>query len=195
MSAEVAQQDTPTATRPRARTTESSRARGSRSSTARTPASPYARASRSGSRSGPPAGQLPAAEGADARAEPAHRLRGGPLPQHRRVLGGADRHLHDPGRCLHPRVRFCAVAHGPPEELDRDEPRRRGGRGGDDGAQHAVITCVNRDELPDGGAEIFAETIRAIRRRSPAARRGADPGLRGELGRAAPRGRGSARRS
>jgi lipoyl synthase len=62
---------------------------------------------------------------------------------------------------------FCAVKTGRPAELDRDEPRRVAEAVGRMGLGHAVVTSVNRDELADGGASIFAETIRAIRRRSP----------------------------
>jgi len=63
---------------------------------------------------------------------------------------------------------FCAVKTGRPAELDPDEPRRVGEAVASMGLGHAVVTSVNRDELDDGGAAIFAETIREIRRRSPA---------------------------
>ncbi len=62
---------------------------------------------------------------------------------------------------------FCAVKTGRPTELDLDEPARVGDAVARMGLQHAVVTSVNRDELADGGASIFAETIREIRRRSP----------------------------
>ncbi len=62
---------------------------------------------------------------------------------------------------------FCAVKTGRPGVVDADEPRRVGEAVGQMALGHAVVTSVNRDELPDGGAEIFAETIREIRRRSP----------------------------
>jgi lipoic acid synthetase len=62
---------------------------------------------------------------------------------------------------------FCAVKTGRPGAVDADEPRRVGEAVGQMGLGHAVVTSVNRDELPDGGAEIFAETIREIRRQSP----------------------------
>jgi lipoic acid synthetase len=65
---------------------------------------------------------------------------------------------------------FCAVKHGRPRELDRDEPRRTAEAVAKLGIKHAVITSVNRDELEDGGAEVFAETVRAIRRASPSTR-------------------------
>ncbi len=63
---------------------------------------------------------------------------------------------------------FCAVEGGRPVTLDRDEPRRVGEAVRALGLRHAVITSVNRDELSDGGAEIFAETIRQVRALNPA---------------------------
>jgi lipoic acid synthetase len=62
---------------------------------------------------------------------------------------------------------FCAVKTGRPITLDLDEPRRVAEAVRAMGLRHAVVTSVNRDELPDGGAGIFAETIRGIRRLSP----------------------------
>ncbi|MFL5538182.1 MAG: lipoyl synthase [Longimicrobiaceae bacterium] len=63
--------------------------------------------------------------------------------------------------------KYCAVAHGMPTELDRDEPRRVAGSVAAMGLEHAVITSVNRDELADGGAAIYAETIRQVHARVP----------------------------
>jgi lipoic acid synthetase len=63
--------------------------------------------------------------------------------------------------------KYCAVAHGLPTELDRDEPRRVADSVAAMGLEHAVITSVNRDELADGGAAIYAETIRQIHARVP----------------------------
>ncbi|CAN5162214.1 lipoyl synthase [soil metagenome] len=62
---------------------------------------------------------------------------------------------------------FCAVKTGRPADLDLDEPRRVADAVRRMGLGHAVVTSVNRDELPDGGAAIFAAAIRAIRSRSP----------------------------
>jgi lipoic acid synthetase len=62
---------------------------------------------------------------------------------------------------------FCAIKTGRPAELDTEEPERVAEAVRQLGLRFAVITSVNRDELPDGGAAIFAATIRAIRRRSP----------------------------
>jgi lipoyl synthase len=63
--------------------------------------------------------------------------------------------------------RFCAVTSGRPTELDVGEPLRVAESIAELGLRHAVITSVDRDDLKDGGAEIFARTIRAVRRRSP----------------------------
>ncbi len=62
---------------------------------------------------------------------------------------------------------FCAVKTGRPLALDPDEPAHVGDAVARMGLGHAVVTSVNRDELPDGGAAVFAATIREIRRRSP----------------------------
>lgn len=62
---------------------------------------------------------------------------------------------------------FCAVKTGRPLGLDLDEPRRVADAVAKMGIRHAVITSVNRDELEDGGASIFAMTIQEIRRRVP----------------------------
>jgi lipoyl synthase len=62
---------------------------------------------------------------------------------------------------------FCAVKTGLPQVLDREEPERVAEAVAAMGLSHAVVTSVNRDELPDGGAPIFAATIEAIRRRRP----------------------------
>jgi lipoic acid synthetase len=62
---------------------------------------------------------------------------------------------------------FCAVKTGRPAALDQEEPAHVGDAVARMGIKHAVVTSVNRDELEDGGAAIFASTIREIRRRSP----------------------------
>jgi lipoic acid synthetase len=62
---------------------------------------------------------------------------------------------------------FCHIKTGRPTWLDEDEPRRVGEAVGIMQLNHCVITSVNRDELPDGGAAIWAETIRQIRLQSP----------------------------
>jgi lipoic acid synthetase len=65
------------------------------------------------------------------------------------------------------RCGFCAVQKGPPLEVDYDEPRRVAEAVAAMGLRFAVITSVNRDDRKDGGAELFALTIRAIRERIP----------------------------
>ena len=62
---------------------------------------------------------------------------------------------------------FCAVKSGRPGTIDPAEPARVGAAVAEMGLTHAVVTSVNRDELPDGGAALFAQTIREIRRWSP----------------------------
>jgi lipoic acid synthetase len=62
---------------------------------------------------------------------------------------------------------FCAVATGRPNEYDTDEPRRVAEAIQLMGVKHAVITSVNRDELKDRGAEIWYQTVRAVKELSP----------------------------
>src|SRR5687767_15644018 len=62
---------------------------------------------------------------------------------------------------------YCAVAHGRPPRYDVDEPSRVAAAIAELGLRHAVITSVDRDDLPDFGAWIFAETIRQIHERLP----------------------------
>ena len=62
---------------------------------------------------------------------------------------------------------FCHIKTGRPPEYDTDEPRRVGEAAALMRLRHIVITSVNRDELDDGGAFIWAETIREIRKQSP----------------------------
>ncbi|CDN42272.1 MULTISPECIES: lipoyl synthase [Paenibacillus] len=63
--------------------------------------------------------------------------------------------------------RFCAVKTGLPTELDLQEPERVAEAAEQMGLRHCVVTSVARDDLSDGGAMIFAETIKAIRKRLP----------------------------
>ena len=62
---------------------------------------------------------------------------------------------------------FCNVATGRPDALDADEPARIGNAVAKLGLRHVVITSVDRDDLDDGGAQHFADTIHAIRKTSP----------------------------
>lgn len=63
--------------------------------------------------------------------------------------------------------RFCAVKTGLPTELDWQEPERVADSVFAMNLKHVVITAVARDDLKDGGAAVFAETVRAIRRKNP----------------------------
>jgi lipoic acid synthetase len=65
---------------------------------------------------------------------------------------------------------YCAVTHGRARPLDPDEPRRIAEAVARLGLQHVVVTSVDRDDLPDGGAAHFAATATAIKATSPAAR-------------------------
>ncbi len=62
---------------------------------------------------------------------------------------------------------FCNVATGQPGALDADEPARVGAAVAQLGLRHVVVTSVDRDDLPDGGAAHFAATIAAIRAAAP----------------------------
>lgn len=62
---------------------------------------------------------------------------------------------------------FCSVASGKPEAVDPEEPKRLAEAVKLLGLNYVVITSVTRDDLPDGGAEHFAETVRRIREESP----------------------------
>lgn len=63
--------------------------------------------------------------------------------------------------------KYCAVAHGMPSGLDEAEPGRVAETVAAMQLDHVVITSVNRDDLPDGGAEIYARTVREVRLRVP----------------------------
>ena len=62
---------------------------------------------------------------------------------------------------------FCAVQTGKPDAVDTFEPGRVANSVKIMGVKHAVITSVDRDDLKDGGSEIWAQTVRAIRQQSP----------------------------
>ena len=66
--------------------------------------------------------------------------------------------------------RFCAIAHGKPVPPDPKEPARVAGAVREMGLDYVVVTSVTRDDLPDGGASHFTETILAVREESPEAR-------------------------
>ena len=78
---------------------------------------------------------------------------------------------------------YCAVAHGRPAPVDPDEAARVAHAIQTLGLNYVVITSVDRDDLADGGASIFAETIRETRARPPdVPDRSADPGFPGQRG-------------
>ena len=66
--------------------------------------------------------------------------------------------------------RYCAVTSGKPKGLDLDEPDRLARSVETLGLEYCVITSVNRDDLPDGGAFVFAQCVTKIRERLPACR-------------------------
>jgi lipoic acid synthetase len=68
------------------------------------------------------------------------------------------------------RCGFCAVQKGAPLAIDHDEPQRVAEACATLGLRYAVVTSVNRDDRKDGGAELFALTIQAIRQRLPGCR-------------------------
>ena len=65
------------------------------------------------------------------------------------------------------RCPFCDVAHGKPQPLDNEEPQNLARTIASMGLKYVVVTCVNRDDLRDGGAGHFAACIAAIREQSP----------------------------
>lgn len=71
------------------------------------------------------------------------------------------------GNCCTRNCKFCAVPHGKPEALDPGEPERVAEASAELGLKFVVVTCVTRDDLPDGGAGHFAATIKALKKRIP----------------------------
>ena len=65
---------------------------------------------------------------------------------------------------------YCNVVHGAPGAVDPGEPARLAEAVAALGLDYVVVTSVDRDDLPDGGASVFAASIRAVRRRAPACR-------------------------
>ena len=89
------------------------------------------------------------------------------LPQHLRVLVRWHGHVHDQRRALHPRPAASARSTpASPAAIDAGEPARVAEAVARMGLSFAVVTAVARDDLADGGAAAFAETIQAIRRRN-----------------------------
>jgi lipoate synthase len=86
------------------------------------------------------------------------------------MLEPGPRHHDDHGRDLHPRLHLLQRGHRQAAALDAFEPGRVAHAVAKLGLNHVVITSVDRDDLDDGGAEHFAQTIRAIRHRAPGRR-------------------------
>lgn len=74
------------------------------------------------------------------------------------------------------RCDFCQIDTGRPAEFDADEPRRVAGSVATMGLRYATVTGVARDDLPDGGAWLYAETVRQIHKLLPGPDRGGAPG-------------------
>lgn len=90
------------------------------------------------------------------------------MPEHPRMLGRQTyRDLYDSRICLYESLPLLCGEDGAPTELDLNEPERVADSVSIMNLKHAVITAVARDDLKDGGAGVFAETVRAVRRKSP----------------------------
>ncbi len=86
------------------------------------------------------------------------------------------------GRICTRNCSYCSIAHGRPEPIDADEPRQLAETARRMELEHVVITAVDRDDLPDGGATGFVEAIRALRELEPApAIEVLTPDFRGDL--------------
>lgn len=71
------------------------------------------------------------------------------------------------GRICTRNCSYCSIAHGRPQPIDSDEARQLAATAKRMGLEHVVITAVDRDDLPDGGATGFVEAIRALRKLEP----------------------------
>ena len=103
------------------------------------------------------------------RASLEHGVRRGEVPQHRRVLERRHRHHHADGRGVHARLPFLRGRHRQSARLARRgrTGERRQARCELMRLKYVVLTSVNRDDLPDGGAGHYAAAVRAIKRRNP----------------------------
>ena len=114
----------------------------------------------------------PRLEGPDARAEPPHRLRGSAVPEHRRVLEPRHRDVHDPRRRVHARLLVLRGRRTAGPERGR---HRRAGRASPTPSARSISTTSSSPRSiattsTDGGASIFADTIRETRARLPQCR-------------------------
>ena len=104
------------------------------------------------------------------RTAPGDDLRGGALPEHRRVLGSRHGDVPDPRRTCTRACRYCYVDSGKPDgPPDPLEPFRLAHAAAQMQLSHVVVTSVDRDDLADRGAAHFAATIRALRAKLPGA--------------------------
>ena len=97
----------------------------------------------------------------------AHGVRGSGLPQHLRVLGGPRGDLPHRRRPVHATLRLLPDRHRQARGLDVDEPRRVAESVQAMGLRYATVTGVARDDLADGGAWLYAETVRQIHALNP----------------------------
>ena len=104
-------------------------------------------------------------------------------PNRMECYAAEDGHVHDLGRRLHPGVPFLQRAKGAAAAAGRRRAAARGRGGSALGLAHVVITCVTRDDLPDGGAEHFVRTIAGGPPGAPGDDRGPALRLRRQRGR------------
>ena len=130
--------------------------------------------------------RLHAAEAHDARPVAGHRVRGGRLPEHLRVLGGGHRDVHDQRRALHPRVRVLSRRHAASRCRSTTTSRTRVAEAVERmGLRYAVSPPSRATTSTTAARPRSPTTIEAIRRRTPdVAGRGADPRLQGRSRRA-----------
>ncbi len=84
------------------------------------------------------------------------------MPEHLRVLGGSRGDVPHRRRAVYEARDFCQIDTGRPADFDADEPRRVAASVGEMGLRYSTITGVARDDLDDGGAWLYAETVRQI---------------------------------
>jgi lipoate synthase len=80
------------------------------------------------------------------------------------MLDQEARHGDDFGRCVHPRLRLLQCEDGMPRRVDPLEPAHVAEAAAKLGLEHIVITSVDRDDLPDGGASQFVKVINELRK-------------------------------
>ncbi|EUA65748.1 putative lipoic acid synthetase [Mycobacterium xenopi 4042] len=94
-------------------------------------------------------------------------MRGGRLPNIYECWEDREATFLIGGEVCTRRCDFCQIDTGKPAPLDRDEPRRVAESVQAMGLRYSTVTGVARDDLPDGGAWLYAETVRAIKRLNP----------------------------